>query len=93
MDMDPLAQRVADRYLRSFKYVPKETKQHKVERLTDIIRTHTGLSKRQAESIADAHIRGRDVDGLAVQKSWPIQNGIIHGPNRTVDLKTVSVED
>ncbi len=90
--MDPLARRVADRYLRSFKYIPREKKQHKIERLTDIIRKHTGLSKSQAESIADAHIRGRDVDGLAVQKSWPIQNGIIHGPNGVVDLAKTTVE-
>ncbi len=77
----------------AYKFVPKEKKQHKVDRLADIIRKHTGLSKGQAEAIADAHVRGRDVDGLAVQKSWPIQNGIIHGPNGVADLAKITVED
>jgi hypothetical protein len=84
--MDPLARRVALRW--AFKYVPKETKQHHVERVRDLIRQHTGLSKTLAEGIADAFVRGRDVNGLSVQKSWPIQNSVVHGPNGTFDLES-----
>jgi hypothetical protein len=85
--MDPLARRVALRW--AFKYVPKEKKQHRVERVRDLIRQNTGLSKTLAEGIADAFVRGRDVNGLSVQKSWPIQNSIVHGPNGKFDLESV----
>ncbi len=90
--MDPLARRVADRFLRSFKYVPKETKEHKVERARDVIRQHTGLSKSMAEAIADALVRGREVARLALQKNWPIENGAIHGPSGMLDLDKVPKE-
>ena len=84
--MDPLARRVA--LLWAFKYEPKEKKQHKVDKLRALIHQNTGLSKNQSEAIADAFVRGREVDRLAVQKSLPIQNGIIHGPTGTYDLNT-----
>lgn len=90
--MDPLARRVANRFLRSFKYVPKETKEHKVERVRDLIRQHTGLSKSMAEAIADAHVRGREVERLALQKSWPIESGAIHGPHGTFELSKLPVD-
>lgn len=83
--MDPLSPRVVRRYL-SFKYVPKETKEHKIEKVRDLIRQHTGLSKTQAEAIADAHVRGREVERLALQKSWPIEHGSIHGPAGSLEL-------
>jgi len=73
----------------AFKYVPKETKQHKVERVRDLIREHTGLSKGQSEAIADAHIRGREVERLALQKNWPIENGVITGPSGTLELSVL----
>ncbi len=85
--MDPIARRVAQRW--AFRYEHKEKKEHKVDRLLKEIHQATGLSKAQSESIADAFIRGREVDRLAVQKSWPIQNGVIHGPSGTFDLAKV----
>jgi hypothetical protein len=64
----------------SFKYEPKETKQHKAERVGDSIREATGLQKGTAFAIADAFVRGRDVRSLATQKDWPIELGVITGP-------------
>lgn len=87
--MDSIARRVALRW--AFKYVPKETKQHKVERARDAIREHTGLSKGQAEAIADAYVRGRDVDRLAIQRNWPVEQGVVTGPSGTFDLKTLPI--
>jgi hypothetical protein len=81
--MDPLAKRVA------FKYVPKETKEHKVERMTKVIRDATGLSKSMSEAIADAFVRGREVERLALQKNWPISNGQIQGPSGALDLASL----
>lgn len=73
----------------AFKYEPKETKQHKVERFMKTIRDATGLSRGQAEAIADAYVRGREVDRLAIQKGWPLENGIVTGPSGTFDLSTL----
>jgi hypothetical protein len=85
-DLD-IIQRVASRYRQavstehmSFKYEPKETKQHKAELVGDSIRETTGLQKGTAFAIADAFVRGRDVDALSVQKDWPIERGVINGP-------------
>jgi hypothetical protein len=88
--MDPAARRVALRW--AFKYVPKEKKEHKVERIRDLIRERTGLSKGQSEAIADAYVRGRDVDRLALQKSWPVENGVITGPSGSVELAALPVD-
>lgn len=85
-DDTDLIQRVASRYqtvstdLMSFKYKPKETKQHKAERTGEYIRDVTGLQKGTALAIADAFVRGRDVGLLATPKDWPIENGVIRGP-------------
>jgi hypothetical protein len=87
--MDPLARRIALRW--AFKFVPKERKEHKVERVRDIIREKTGLSKGQAEAIADAYIRGRDVERLAMQKNWPLENGTITGPTGSMALSELPV--
>ena len=89
--MDPLARRVALRW--AFKYVPKETKQRKVEKARDLIHQTTGLSRGVSESIADAYVRGRDVDGLAIQKNWPIEHGVIEGPSGTLRLDDLPGEN
>lgn len=89
MSMDPLARRVALRW--AFKYQPKEKKEHKVERVRDMIREQTGLSKGQSEAMADAYVRGRDMARLSIQKNWPIENGIIQGPNGSVELTSLPV--
>ena len=81
--MDPLARRVA------FKFVPKEKKQTKVDRLTKVIRETTGVSKGLAEDIADAVVRGRDLAALALQKNWPVEDGSLQGPNGSLDLKSL----
>jgi len=83
------ADRVVRRFL-GFKYQPKETKQHKVEKLRDAIREATGISKSQAESIADSILRKRDLAALAVQKGWPVnEDGLIEGPSGTFDPTSV----
>lgn len=79
-----MAQRVA------FKYQQKETKKHRVEKITETIRSRTGIGKSIAESIADAIVRGRDVIRLALQKSWPVEDGILKGPKGTLELSTIS---
>jgi hypothetical protein len=83
--MDPLARKVARRY--AFKYQHKEKKQHKVDRLLKTIRDATGISKGVATDIADAIVRGREVERLAIQKGWPLQEGVLEGPNGTIELK------
>jgi len=85
--MDMVA-RVVRRYL-AFKYVPKEKKKAKVDRLTKVIREKTGVGRGTAEDIADAIVRGREVDRLARQKSWPIENGTIEGPKGTLTVKAI----
>ena len=85
MGMDPLAIRVARRFV-SFRFEPKETKVHRVDRLAQGIRENTGLSKGMSEAIADAVIRGREVERLAMQKGWPIEDGLIVGPSGTMPL-------
>ena len=88
--MDPLASRVAARFREAFKYEMKEKKEHKVDRLLKDIRDATGLSKGMSESIADAWVRGREVDRLALQKGWPVEGLIVTGPSGTLDLRTLS---
>jgi len=85
-----LTERVARRWLRAFKYVPKEKKKNKVERLATYIRQETGLSKTMGEAIANVLVRsGRDVETLARMKGWPIENGTIRGPRGDLDLVDV----
>ena len=64
--MEPLTRRVVARFLEAFKYEMKEKKEHKVERFLRAIRDATGISKGQAEAIADAFVRGREVERLAM---------------------------
>jgi hypothetical protein len=81
-----IALRVAARFMQSYG-PPKETKQRRVEKLTDTIRSATGLGRGTAESIADAIIRGRDWLALRIQKNWPIDDsGLLEGPKGTLDL-------
>lgn len=82
-----MAQQVAARF--AFKYVPKEKKQHKVERLAKLIRDKTGLSRGVAEDIVDAIIRKRDIEGLSRQKKWPIEEGEIVGSKGRLTLRAV----
>jgi hypothetical protein len=82
-------ERVVARHL-AFKYDQKESKQSKVDRLTKRIREATGLSKGMAEGIADAFVRGREVARLAIQKSWPIIQGVIEGPAGQLSLSELS---
>lgn len=79
-----LTRRVAARF--AFKFEPKETKEHKAERLAKKIRDATGLSKSISEAIADAYVRGREVARLAIQKGWPIEGNVIEGPSGTFSL-------
>jgi len=81
-----IAERVARRYVESFKYEPKEKKQSKVDRLMRHIREVTGVSRGVAGDIADALVRGRDVPRLAIQKGWPIEGDAIIGPEGSLDM-------
>lgn len=87
--MTSSARRVALRW--AFKFVPKEKKEHKVERVRDIIREKTGLPKGTSDAIADAYVRGREVERLALQKNWPIEDGKIQGPSGSLDLNELPV--
>lgn len=79
---DPIAQRVALR----FRDQRGESKKHKVQRLRSFISDQTGLSRGVSEQIADAFVRGRDVERLAPQKRWPLEGGIITGPDGEMKL-------
>lgn len=74
----------------SFKYQPKETKQHKAERVGERIREATGISKGTSYAIADAFVRGRDVSALSVQKDWPIEQGVITGPKGNISVSELA---
>ncbi len=87
--MNPIAARVARRF--AFKYEPKEKKVHKVDRIWRAIRDQTGVSRALAESIADALVRGRNLEALAYQKSWPVEEGVLIGPSGKIDLNQISV--
>lgn len=47
---------------------------------------HTGIARGVAEDIADAIIRNRDLVRLAIQKGWPVFEGLIEGPRGTFPL-------
>jgi len=87
--MSEIAQRVASRYVEGFKYQPKEKKKAKVTRLTKVVRDATGLSRGVAESTVDAIVRGREVERLAMQKDWPVEDGTITGPKGTISIQDV----
>lgn len=70
----------------AMKYEPKESKATKVEKLTKVIREKTGLGRGVSEQIADAIVRGREVERLAIQKNWPIEDRAIVGPNGALPL-------
>lgn len=90
-----IIQRVASRYRAmsthlSFKYQPKETKQHKAERTGEYLKDVTGLQKGTAFAIADAFVRGRDVNLLATPKGWPIERGVITGPKGELPVSSLN---
>lgn len=86
--MDETAARVARRF-KAFKYEKKEKKETKVDRLMRLIREKTGLSRGVGGDIADALVRGREVERLAMQKGWPIEDGVILGPDGEMTLDEV----
>lgn len=86
--MNPITEAVYRRFL-AFKYEPKESKQSKVDRLMRLIREKTGISRGAAEDIADAVIRNRDLERLSFQKHWPMQDGVIEGPQGTMSVDSV----
>lgn len=80
-----LAKKVAKRV--AFKYDPKEKKQSKVDRLKKVLKERVGLSNGVSEDIADALVRNREVERLAIQKSWPLTKGTLEGPKGTMTLE------
>lgn len=87
-----MSQRVAKRFREGFKYEPKEKKQTKVDRLMRFIRERTGVSRGVAGDIADAVVRNRELDRLALQKGWPMQDGVIEGPSGTLPISEIKAE-
>lgn len=86
--MDDAANRVARRF-HAFKYEQKEKKEAKVDRIMRLIREKTGLSRGVSGDIADAVVRGREVERLAMQKGWPLEEGTIVGPDGEMSLEDV----
>lgn len=83
--MDDAARRVAYKF--------KEKKQTKVDRLSKEIREATGVSRGVAEDIADAIVRGRNLDALALQKNWPMNDeGKLEGPKGSLDLASLNAD-
>lgn len=82
--MSSMPERVLHRF--GFKYEPKEKKTTKVDRLMRYIRDQTGVSRGVAAEIADAIVRNREVERLAIQKGWPILDGEVSGPQGDVSL-------
>ncbi len=80
---DDTAERVAKKY----SYKQKETKEHRVDRLKKVLREATGLSGGVSEQIADAYVRGREVERLALQKGWPVEDGVVTGDSGQYDLR------
>ena len=80
--MDPLARKVALR----FRDQRGPSKKTKVRDLAKRIQEATGVSKGVSTQIADAFVRGRDVERLAVQKRWPLEHGVIEGPSGQLAL-------
>lgn len=71
----------------AFRYEQKETKKGKAGRLSRIIREATGISRGKADDIADALVRGRDVNRLALQKQWPLnEQGDLEGPRGSLSF-------
>jgi hypothetical protein len=83
----PISIRILKRF--SLKYIPKETKRSKVDRLAKIIREATGISKSQAVDIAEAVVRKRDLEALTLQKGLPIEDGIIVGPKGLLPVEKI----
>jgi len=80
--MDPLATRVALR----FRDQRGPSKQTRVRDLQTLIHDSTGVSRGVSGQIAEAFVRGRDVERLAHQKGWPISDGVVEGPDGQMSL-------
>ena len=89
--METIAANVVRRFT-ALKYVPKEKKKNKVERVSKLIREKTGLSNKQCDAIADALVRGRDLEALALQKNLPVEGGKIEGPKGSLTVSKVEAE-
>ena len=85
VEMDPLARKVALR----FRDQRGPSKKTRVRDLAHHIHETTGVSGGVSVQIADAFVRGRDVERLAIGKRWPIQNGVIEGPDGNLALNAL----
>lgn len=57
-----------------------------------VIRDGTGLGRGVSEDIADALVRGRQVESLALQKNWPLDSGVIMGPQGDLAVSEVRAQ-
>ena len=83
--MDPLTRRVALR----FRDQRGPSKKTRVRDLASLIHETTGVSRGVSGQIADAVVRGREVERLAHQKKWPISQGVIEGPDGQLPLTDI----
>lgn len=58
----------------------KKSRDKKARQLRDKIVSRTGISNSKAFEIAIDALRGRNLEALARQKSWPVSWGRIEGP-------------
>ena len=84
--MDPLARRVALR----FRDQRGPSKKTRVRDLAKRIHDTTGVSGGVSAQIADAYVRGRDVERLAHQKRWPVKDSVIEGPDGQLALSDLA---
>ena len=100
MGMETIVARVVRRFV-ALKYVPKEKKKSKVERISKFIREKTGLSNSLADKVADALMGNRDILDLARQKGLPVKEEEVEVSDGEFETKamikgpkgSVSVED
>lgn len=58
----------------------KKSRDKQARELRDRIAKATGISNSKALEIAEAAVRGRNLDALSRQKSWPVEWDAIVGP-------------
>jgi len=66
--------------------LPKRKKDSLKAEMAEVIRKITGLSLSVSGKIADAVVRKRDLDRLALQQDWPVEDGQLTGDKGSIAL-------
>lgn len=69
----------------------KKSRDKQARELRDKIVSRTGISNTKALEIAQDAVRGRNLEALARQKSWPVSWGRIEGPSGDMPLALLCV--